>query len=77
MNDEIANVMIHVNETLDERALHLLEEDLRRDRGVVSVGHNPRRPHLVMLAYDSAVSRSSTFLRQFPAHGLHAQLVGL
>lgn len=77
MQDEIANVMIHVNETLDEPALHALEDGLRQDRGIVSVGHNPRHPHLVMVVYDSAISRSSSFMAQFPKRGLHAQLVGL
>jgi hypothetical protein len=77
MQDEIANVMVHVNESLDERELSRLEDDIREDWGVVAVGHNPKRPHLLLVAYDSGIARSSTFMHQFPEHGLHAQLVGL
>jgi hypothetical protein len=77
MHDQIANVMVHVNERLDERALDALEDDIREAWGVVAVGHNPDRPHLLLVAYDSAIARSSTFMHQFPEHGLHAQLVGL
>ena len=77
MQDEIANVMVHVNENMDEFALNKLEDAMRGDRGVVSVGHNPNRPHLLLVAYDSAIASSSTFMHQFPERGLHAQLVGL
>ncbi len=77
MHDEIANVMVHVNEKLDERALHALEDGIRKNSGVVSVGHHPKHPQLVLVAYDSAVARSSSFMHQFRDRGLHAQLVGL
>jgi hypothetical protein len=77
MQDEIANVMIHIDETLDEAALTRLEDKIREDRGVVSVGHNPHRPHLMLVAYDSAITRSSSFVHPFEERGLHAQLVGL
>jgi hypothetical protein len=76
MNDPIANVMVHVNESLDEEALHALEDDIRRDQGVVSVGHNPHRPHLLMVAYDSEAAPTSNLLHPFRQRGLHAQLVG-
>lgn len=76
MNDSIANIMVHVNETLDEDALHTLEDHIRQDRGVVSVGHNPSRPHLLMVAYDSEAAPTSNLLHPFQQRGLHAQLVG-
>jgi len=75
MNAEITDVMVHVNESMDELTLHSLEDSIREDRGVVSVGHNPRFPHLLLVAYDSAVARSSTFMHQFHDRGMHAQLV--
>lgn len=77
MNAEITNVMVHVNESLDELALNSLEDAMRGDRGVVSVGHNPKHPHLLLVAYDSSVARASTFMHQFHDRGMHAQLVGL
>lgn len=77
MIDGIANVMVHVNEDLDEYALHTLEEGLRSDVGVVSVGHNPKHPHLLLVAYDSESMHATGFMHQFQDRGLHAQLVGL
>lgn len=77
MNDSISDVIIHVNENLNERALQSLEDAIREDRGVVAIGHNPKRPHLIMLAYDSTVARSTSVMHQFQKRGLHAQLVGL
>lgn len=77
MQDEIANVMVHVNESMDEFALNSLENAMRGDRGVVSVGHNPKHPHLLLVAYDSSIARASTFMHQFHERGMHAQLVGL
>ncbi len=77
MNDAIADVIIHVNENLNERALQTLEDAIREDWGVVAVGHNPKLPHLMMLAYDSTVARSNSVMHQFQKRGLHAQLVGL
>ena len=77
MHSEIASVMVHVNEALDERALQSLEDEIREEWAVVSVDHNPKRPHLLMVSYDSAVTQSSSFMHQFQERGLHAQLVGL
>lgn len=77
MHDEITNVMVHVNENMDEPTLNSLENAMREDPGVISVGHNPKHPHLLLVAYDSAVARSSTFMHQFRERGMHAQLVGL
>jgi len=77
MHDEVANVIVHVNENLEEHALNSLEDEMREEWGVVSVDHNPKHPHLLMVSYDSAITQSSTFIQQFQERGLHAQLVGL
>ena len=77
MHDEIASVMVHVNEYLDERELSLLEDEICEEWGVVSVDHNPKHPHLLMVNFDSAIAESSSFMHQFQDRGLHAQLVGL
>lgn len=76
MIEHIADVMVHVNETLDEDTLHSLEDEVFDHVGVVAVGHNPQHPHLLMVAYDSEVARPSNFLGPIRGRGLHAQLVG-
>ncbi|MFN3749845.1 MAG: hypothetical protein ACK4SR_00620 [Thiobacillus sp.] len=77
MSANLNEVMLHLEETLDEDALGRLEEGVRQDAGVVSVGHNPDNAHMIMVVYDSETTRASTLLHTFQAHGLHAQIVGL
>lgn len=77
MNTSLNEVVVHINEALDEDALHSLEEGVRHDAGVVSVGHNPENTHMIMVVYDSDVTRASSLLHSFRERGLHAQVVGL
>lgn len=76
MNDYMSDVVVHIDEALDESSLDRLEQDLRGDRGVISVGHRPRQNHLMMVLYDSTDLRASSFLHHFQERGLHAQLIG-
>ncbi len=77
MGNALTDVMVHVNEDLDEAAMQRIEQDLRKDKGVVSVGHRPGDSHLVMVVYDSDVAQAANLLRRFTARGLHAQVVGM
>lgn len=70
-------VLIHVDEALDDDSLQALEEELRHDAGVVSVGHNPDKAHMIVVVYDSESTHAASLLHSFQARGLHAQLVGL
>lgn len=77
MSTTLNEVVVHLNESLEADALDELEEDIRRDRGVISVGRNPGRDHLMVVVYDSAVARASSLLHSFHERGLHAQLIGM
>ncbi|MEW6591694.1 MAG: hypothetical protein AB1418_11745 [Pseudomonadota bacterium] len=77
MSANLNEVMLHLDESLDEDALGRLEEGVRQDAGVISVGHNPDNAHMIMVVYDSEATRASTLLHTFQARGLHAQIVGL
>jgi hypothetical protein len=77
MSKHIADVMVHVDENLNEELLHAVEDEIRSDSGVVSVGHNPGKRHLLMVAYDSEAVHPATFVQQLRERGLHAELVGL
>ena len=71
------DVVLHVNEALDEDTLHRIEDGLRQDPGVVSVGHNAGRSHMIMVVYDADATHASSLLHSFQERGLHAQLIGL
>lgn len=77
MDTTLNEVVIHLNETVDEATLEELEQGIRRDQGVVSVGHQANQNHLLMVVYDSEVAHASSFLHNFQERGLHAQLIGM
>lgn len=77
MSSNLNEVMLHLEETLDEETLHTLEDGVRQDAGVVSVGHNPDNAHMIMVVYDSEATRAASLLHTFQERGLHAQVVGL
>lgn len=77
MSANLNDVMLHVNETLDDTALLRLEDEVRRDAGVVSVGHRGDNTHMIMVVYDAEAIRASGLLHNFQERGLHAQVVGL
>jgi hypothetical protein len=77
MNTSLNEVVVHLNESVDEATLDALEQGIRKDQGVVSVGHQANRNHLIMVVYDSEVARASNILHNFQERGLHAQLIGM
>lgn len=76
MSTALNEVLVHVDETIDEPTLLGIEQEIRSSNGVVSVGHRADRPHLMMVVYDSGVSRAAHILRSLQRRGLHAQLIG-
>jgi hypothetical protein len=77
MNEHLSDVIVHINETLDEATIDTLEQGLRQDKGVVSVGHRPGQNHLLMVVYDADNAHPSSFVHRFQERGFHAQLVGM
>ncbi|HSJ79872.1 MAG TPA: hypothetical protein VK910_01555 [Thiobacillus sp.] len=77
MNANLNEVMVHIHEALDEEALRSLEEAVRKETGVISVGHNPEKSHMIMVVYDTESTRASSLLDSFEKRGLHAQVVGM
>ena len=60
MSTTLNEVVVHLVESVDEATLQALAQGLRRDRGVVSVGHRPGQRHLMVVVSDSAVARASS-----------------
>ena len=77
MNTPLNDVIVHINEPLDEVSLVSIEQNLRQEQGVTSVGHRPGQNHLMMMVYDSDMVHASDLLRGFQERGLHAQMIGL
>lgn len=77
MCDSIADFIVHVDESLDSEEMHDLEDVIRFNDGVVSVGANEKTSHLLMILYNSEVVCSSSILDSVKSKGLHAELVGI
>jgi hypothetical protein len=77
MSKQLNDVLVHVDESLGEAELAGIEQGIRAQEGVVSVGHRPGQAHLLMVVYDSAVTPAAGLLHTLQQRGLHAELVGL
>jgi len=77
MNIDLADVTLHVDETLDSEKLIQLENAFRQREGVVSVHVDQKRPHLFVLEYNPMMVHSKDLVKIPEFEGLHAELIGL
>ena len=77
MDIDLADVTIHVDETLDPAGLTQLDSAFRERDGVVSVHVDENRPHLFVLEYNPERVNSKDLLKIVELQGMHAELVGL
>lgn len=73
----LADILIHVNETLGATERVSLEEELRKFKGVIAPRFNKQTPHLLLVAYDPQEIDSHNLLSRVKANGYNAQLVGM
>lgn len=69
--------LVHIDETLNQPALEVIENSIRQGKGVTSAGHHADKPHLVQVVYDSDTTRMADIVEDVRQRGLHAQAVGL
>lgn len=76
MSATICDVTVHVDEALNDRELVNLEQAIRSDEGVVSVGHYGKDKHLMVVLYDPEEIRGKDILGRVTAQGFHGELIG-
>ncbi len=77
MDIQLADVTVHIDQTLEREDRSRIEDGLRAIDGVVSV-HNPdNRPHLAVIEYNPAKTNSQAILSSVMSQGVHAELIGL
>jgi hypothetical protein len=77
MNIQLADVVVHIDQTLEREARSKIEDELRAIDGVVSV-HNPDdRPHLSVIEYNPDRTNSAAILSTVTSQGVNAELIGL
>ena len=76
MSTAVCDVTVHIDETLNDRELVNLEQAIRSDEGVVSVGHNENGRHFMVVLYDPEEIRGKDILGRVTAQGFHGELIG-
>ena len=76
MSATISDITVHIDETLNDRELANLEQAIRSDEGVVSVGHNEKDKHFMVVLYDPEAIRGKDILGRVTAQGFHGELIG-
>lgn len=72
----ISDILIHINEDLSDQERKALEESMRQIDGVVAPRFNQEKKHLLLVAFDPAVTSTEALLAKVQALGYNAQLVG-
>jgi len=74
---DVADILIHVDEDLDDSHKLKIANELRKQRGVVSVLNHEKTPHLFVVKYKNNEVNSSELLASVCQSGIHAELVGI
>ncbi|HSD97306.1 MAG TPA: hypothetical protein VLB06_09200 [Sulfuricaulis sp.] len=77
MDIPIADVMIHIDETLPRDALMKLENTVREDECVISASVPTGKEHMMLVAYNPNCTSAMDILARVNKQGIHAELVGL
>lgn len=74
---DLADVTVHIDETLAQVGLDSLEKALRQLDGVVAVGRRADKPHLMVVEFNPDKLRAADIGRCLREEGVHAELIGL
>ena len=77
MNTNLADVVVHIDETLPLDQLKTLEDHIHGIDGVVSACNRDDQAHLISVVYNPENVKSHDILEKVQTEGLHAELVGL
>ena len=77
MTTNVADVVLHIDETLPPDQLKTLERHLYKMGGVIKAFNREDRPHLIQVVYDTGKVQSHDILSKVQSEGIHAELVGL
>jgi len=77
MATQIADVTIHIDETLDRAKLEKLRDSLLGEAGVMAADYHEEKPHLMIVEYDPDRNNSGNLLKVVTTQGVHAELIGL
>ena len=71
-----ADILIHIDETLNDEAVHSLEREMGSEEGILSACMHERARHLMLVDFDARQVRPSHIVQWVRNRGLHAEMVG-
>jgi hypothetical protein len=74
---QMADVIIHVDESIDHDRRVKIADLVRAHVGVTDVAHHDEKPHLMIVKYDPQRVTAHALLDLVRGQGVHAELVGL
>jgi hypothetical protein len=77
MDISIADVVVHIDESLSKEVLAKLENAVRKDECVVSASVPSGKSHLMLVAFNPDCTSSKNILFTVTKQGAHAEVVGL
>lgn len=77
MEISIADVLVHIDESLSKDALKKLENAVRKEECIISASIPSGKIHLMLVAYNPNCSSGKKILLNVKEQGLHAELIGL
>lgn len=74
---EMADVTMHIDETIDHERRTKIADTIRAHKGVMAVAHHDEKPHLMIIEYNPDAVTSHELLQFVLDQGVHAELIGL
>jgi hypothetical protein len=76
MSTNLADVLVHIDETLPPDQLKTLADHIHQIGGVVSACNRDEKPHIISVVYNPERMKSHDILVEVKSEGLHAELIG-
>lgn len=72
----VTDMVMHIDNTLGEDSRRNIEKALTGNRGVIHAHFNDKRPHLMLVSYDTDATSSFEILAHMSGQQLCAERVG-
>jgi len=76
MSNHTADVLLHIDESLNDKELNDVNRDVAFQQGVRTACVSCKDSHLMLIGYDPMQVTSRFILDRVMSRGLHAELVG-
>lgn len=77
MSNNLADFVVHIDESLPRDRLNALEDHIHNIDGVVCACNRDDQPHLMTVVYNPEHVKAHDILVNIETEGVHAELLGL